>query len=163
MQPAHGTINHLLTWLINHYGYNKVIFIKDTIPILSAIFIGLFLGMIIMAYVLKDTRLTPSPELEHMSVVQITKNKRKKIFINVPEKDAGNISLITGTILYLNAVLVKFLPIKKIQFVDSKKTRITFCIFMILLLWLALFTIRVDFHAILPDGHGGYRIYEFKK
>lgn len=152
----------MLTWLVNHYGYTRVVFVKDLIPCISSIFIGFIMGIFTMAYVLKDTRLNPS-NVNCISVVQIKKNKRKKIFINFPKEHSGHISMITGVVLYLNAALVKFLPIKRIQFVDNRKIRIMFIIILFLILYFCLFTIRVDFHAILPDGHGGYKIYEFKK
>lgn len=162
MEPAIGPINDLLSWSINHFGYTRVIFIKDSLPIISAILIGFILGLFVMAYVLKDTRLVPDPTAEDMCVAQIVKNNRKKLFITVPEKEAGRIPLITGMVLYLNAALVKFFPFKRIQFVNTLRIRIMFSILLLLIIAICLFTICVDFHAILPDGHGGYKVYEFK-
>jgi hypothetical protein len=160
--PAHGPINTLLTWSINHFGYEKVIFIKDTIPTLAAIVIGFFLGLFVMAYVLKDTRLVPDPTADRMFVTQLEKNHRRKLFITVPEKEAGRIPLITGVVLYLNAAFVKFFPIKRIQFVNTLRIRIMFIVLLLIILAFCLFAISIDFHSILPNGHGGYNIYEFK-
>lgn len=162
MHEAHGTINNMLTWLVNHYGYTRVIFVKDLIPSISAMFVGFIIGIFLMAYVLKDTRLKPA-DVEAISVVQIKKNKRTMIFVSMPVEQTRRLSLVMTVVLYLNVALVKLLPIKKIQFVNSRKIRIMFITILFLILYLFLFTIRVDFHAILPDGHGGYKIFEFNK
>jgi hypothetical protein len=161
MEPAQGPINKLLLWLIHYFGYNTAIFIKDTIPTLSAVMIGFVLGIFVMAYVLKDTRLVPDPTADRMFVTQLVKNHQRKLFITVPEKEAGRIPLITGMVLYLNAALVKFFPIKRIQFVNTLRIRIMFIVLLIIVIVVCLFTIIVDYHSILPDGHGGYKVYEF--
>lgn len=162
MSPAHGPINKLLLWLIRHFGYNNVIFIKDTLPTLSAVVIGFILGTFVMAYVLKDSRLVPDPTATRMFVTQLEKNHRRKLFITVPEKEAGRIQVITGMVLYLIAAIVMFFPIKRIQFVNTLKIRIIFTVLLVVVIATCLFTIFVDFHSILPDGHGEYKIYEFK-
>lgn len=166
MQPAHGVINDLLTWAINNFGYSKVILVKDTIPTLSAVLIGIIIGIFLMSYVLKDTRMVPDPDAEDLSITSIRKNERRKLFITAPTKDASRVPLITAVTLFLIAAFMKFCPWstkKKIQFVDSRKVRIMFVAITVIVLSICIFTIVVDFHSILPDGHGGYDIYEFKK
>jgi hypothetical protein len=154
-----GPIVDVLNWLLRNFDYHTAVIIKNTATDVSAVLLGIIIGMAIMVYVLKDTRMVPDPDAEEIHVTKLKKNERTKLFVTVPQYEAGRLSFITGFVMWIYAMLIKFLPIKRLKFIDSRRIRITGSIILLLVVGILVFNILLDSNVILPDGHGGYGVY----
>jgi hypothetical protein len=154
-----GPISGFLLWLLHHMDYHHVIIIKNTLTDVSAVMFGIIIGILFIVSLGKDTRLVPSPNVEGISVARIDKDKRKKVFITVPQDQAARLPFITGVVLWFYVALVRLLPVKKLQLVDSRRIRIGWTITLVIIISVCVFNMMLDSHVILPDGSGGYSVY----
>jgi hypothetical protein len=155
-----GPIHYVLHWLLRNFDYERAVIIKNFITDVAAITFGAIIGMALMVYVLKDTRLVPDADAGEINVTKLRKNGRTRLFVTVPKAEAGRLPFITGFVMWTYAMLLKFSPIKKLHFINSKRIRVTFVIVMILILATCIFNLALDTTILLPNGKGGYGVYK---
>jgi hypothetical protein len=155
-----GPIAYVLELLLKVFEYDEAVVIKNVVTDVSAILFGIIVGMAIMVYVLKDTRLVPDEDATEINVTKMRKNGRTKLFVTVPKSQAGRVSFITGFAMWTSALLIKISTIKKLHFINSRRIRVTFSIVLFLIVAVLLFNLALDTTILLPDGQGGYGVYK---
>lgn len=148
-------------WLVKTFGYTNAVFLKDTIGTVAGILLGLLIGITLAAYVCKNAQYIPDEKADRLKVTNMSKNGNSMIWIIVPKKMFGHLTIPTTIVLFLQALFVKVFPIKHLHFVDNIKIRIVVTTFIILSIVVCILCIYLDFHVILPS-EDGFKIYRIQ-
>lgn len=160
-----GITERFLYWITNniHTDYNHLVLMKNMFTDAGSIILGFLFGVILTAFIIKDAQWVPDSNADKIKITEMTKQKRFKMFVIVPEKQFPNMKTITVVVIFLYAVLVRFFPFKQLHFLDNFKLRIGASVFIILVIAFCIFNISLDGHLLLQSKDGKYIINDLLK
>jgi hypothetical protein len=149
-----------LYWLTKHFSYHQAVLIKHFATDIASVVLGLLIGLIITAWVVKDANYVPTDACEEIEVTKMDKNGNSKLFVSVPKKQFPKMSVMTTMVVFIHALIVKIFPVKKLHFIDNRRVRIVTSLFVIVLIAFCIFSISFDGHMVMVDSHGQVKVLD---